>query len=878
MRPHRKLGRALLVALAALVLVPGAVSAGNGNGNANAKGKDAALGAALAYLQQHKHELGLTGADIKDAVVTDLYTDAHNGVTHVYLQQQHKGIAVQRSSLGVHITSDGTVASVANRFVPNLAAQIRGESARQDARAAVVRAARELGLAPARTPGEGKAKGGPAQETVFDGAALSMRPIPAKLVYVPTDSGVRLAWSVQIEAPSGLHWWDASVDADTGELLLTNDMVDDASYNVFALPKESPSDGPRTIETDPHDTDASPFGWHDTDGAAGAEFTTTRGNNVLAATDLDANNVPDPGSSPDGGAGLTFDFGLDLALQPDTYRQSAVTNLFYYNNIIHDVTYGYGFTEAAGNFQLNNYGNGGIANDAVNADAQDGSGVNNANFGTNVDGIQPRMQMFVWTPPALVQVTAPAAAVGTYDAGTAAFGPALTGTGITGTVVQALDPADAAGPTTFDACSAITNGAAVAGNIAIVDRGTCAFTIKVKNAQNAGAIAVIVADNVTGAAAGMAGADATITIPSVRVTQADGNLFKANLPLTATLKKASDINRDSDLDNGVIAHEYMHGISNRLTGGPNVIGCLNSAVDLEHMGEGWSDFLALVMTTDPSDTATTSRGIGTYVSFQPTDGIGIRPTQYTTDMAVNPSTYDTIKNPVITQPHGVGYVWATMLWEVYWNLVQKHGYNADIYADWHTAGNNLAIQLVMDGLKLQPCHPGFVDGRNAILAADLVLTGGANQCEIWNGFAKRGLGTGANQGLSTNRTDGTQDFGVPTACSMTGFFGGVKNDPQLNKQKSGATAAVTFSLGVDKGLGIFDAGYPAYRSIDCVTKQPTSGETPAAVPAGNSLTYDPVLDRYTYPWKTPKDASGCAMLILQFSDDSRQVAYFDFRP
>jgi hypothetical protein len=61
-----------------------------------------------------------------------------------------------------------------------------------------------------------------------------------------------------------------------------------------------------------------------------------------------------------------------------------------------------------------------------------------------------------------------------------------------------------------------------------------------------------------------------------------------------------------------------------------------------------------------------------------------------------------------------------------------------------------------------------------------------------------------------------------------------------------------------------------------VTKQPTSGETPAEVPAGNSLTHDPVLDRYTYPWKTPNNATGCAMLILQFADDSRQVAYFRF--
>lgn len=137
----------------------------------------------------------------------------------------------------------------------------------------------------------------------------------------------------------------------------------------------------------------------------------------------------------------------------------------------------------------------------------------------------------------LMRVNSPAAIAGAYDVGLATFGPALTAGGVTGNVIQALDPADAAGPTTFDACSALTNAAAVAGNIALVDRGTCGFTFKVKNAQNAGAIAVIVADNLPGAPpAGLGGADPTITIPSVRITLADGNLLKANLAgLNATL-------------------------------------------------------------------------------------------------------------------------------------------------------------------------------------------------------------------------------------------------------------------------------------------------------------------------------------------------------
>ncbi len=130
----------------------------------------------------------------------------------------------------------------------------------------------------------------------------------------------------------------------------------------------------------------------------------------------------------------------------------------------------------------------------------------------------------------VMRVNSPAAIANVYAVGAASFGPALTSSPITSDVVRALDAADAAGPTTFDACSPITNAADVAGKIALVDRGTCGFTIKVKNVQDAGAIAVIVADNLAGSPPpGLGGADPTITIPSVRITLADGNAIKTQL-------------------------------------------------------------------------------------------------------------------------------------------------------------------------------------------------------------------------------------------------------------------------------------------------------------------------------------------------------------
>ena len=130
----------------------------------------------------------------------------------------------------------------------------------------------------------------------------------------------------------------------------------------------------------------------------------------------------------------------------------------------------------------------------------------------------------------VLAVNSPAVIAGELNIGTASFGPAIGATGISGPLVQALDPADTAGPTTFDACSPLTNAAAIAGKIAFVDRGTCTFVVKTKNAQSAGALALVVTDNVNGnPPPGLGGSDPTITIPAVRITKADGDRIKANI-------------------------------------------------------------------------------------------------------------------------------------------------------------------------------------------------------------------------------------------------------------------------------------------------------------------------------------------------------------
>src|SRR5690606_19501124 len=239
----------------------------------------------------------------------------------------------------------------------------------------------------------------------------------------------------------------------------------------------------------------------------------------------------------------------------------------------------------------------------------------------------------------LFAVNTPGEFEGNYSGILAAFGGGLTDPPITEDLVVMQD---AGGLDANDGCENITNGSALNGKIVLTRRGNCDFAVKVKKAQDNGAKAVVVVNNVAGAPIVMGGEDPTITIPSVMIRNTDGEPIIDAL-LDGTILNGSvpkeghnDGYKDGTFDNGIMAHEYGHGISTRLTGGPANSGCLNN---LEQMGEGWSDYFALTMTMEPGDQGTDGRGIGTYASSQPTTGIGIRPTRYSTNMSVNPSTY-----------------------------------------------------------------------------------------------------------------------------------------------------------------------------------------------------------------------------------------------
>ncbi len=746
-----------------------------------------------------------SNTDLKDFKIINIDPSTSLKGDIVGIQQTIGGIPVFGSSANVLIR-DGKVLSFADTFVKTYPNAIKGkETGRKEA--LVAQAIKKLnGLSTSKN---------------IDGHE---EPIKTNTVYFVKGGDLILGYQLTIEEKGTSNVWNTIVSAEDGSVLYqenttlscnfhpeayersggelltglniepsalpnhleTKDLQkntnfvlspDNASYNVFAFPVEAPSFGSRTLITNPWDLTASPEGWH-SDGTT--SYTITRGNNAFAYTDEANTNVPQ--FSPDGGAGRVFDFPLDVTQMQQTYTSAAVTNLFYTTNKMHDVFYKFGFTESARNYQKNNFGNGGVENDPVLAESRDGSAFNNANFNPGADGTSGRMQMFLFVPndarylyynsPSNYVTRAPKAT-------TANFGPQLIG--------AAPVAGDLALSTPADACTTVAAGS-LTGKIAVVTAATCGFAVKTKNLQNAGAVGVIQYHPNSDTPIVLGGTDATITIPTIMVGKTEGEFLVSELTngtvVNATLKTDA-VYRDASLDNGIISHEYGHGISNRLTGTGS--SCLSYISSNEQMGEGWSDFFALMMTTRPGDNASIARGIGTFTSAEATTGAGIRPAKYSPDFSVNNFTYGrtngmkvNTNNPLfgaLTVPdvHSIGFIWASMLWDLNWKYVEKYGYSSNVLAD-PNSGSAKVLQLVMDALKLQPCNPTFVQGRNAILAADMASTNGENKCMIWKTFAKRGLGVnaspgqlnglafGANQPLP-EMSDQVEDFTVPAECA-----------------------------------------------------------------------------------------------------------------
>ena len=282
--------------------------------------------------------------------------------------------------------------------------------------------------------------------------------------------------------------------------------------------------------------------------------------------------------------------------------------------------------------------------------------------------------------------------------------------------------------------------------------------------------------------------------------------------------------------------------------------------------------------------------MGPYALFQANrQGNGIRPRPYSRNMTIQPFTYDSIKTGAwlggisLSTPHGIGHGWASILWDMNWDLIDKHGFNPDIYADWNTGGNNRAFQYMMDGLKLQGCSPGFVAARNGILAGTTAL-GGADTCTVWAAFARRGLGFSAVQG-TTNRDDNTEAFDTNPACRQ-GFKSPVSPTyGTLNTVTAGSNVPLKFNYSGGGGLDILASNSPFSRKVDCTTlRVPSIGAdiTPREYPIatnnpGNSGLSVNGNGQYHYNWKTLAEwADTCREVVVTRKDGVQHRAFFRF--
>ncbi|HTG95169.1 MAG TPA: M36 family metallopeptidase, partial [Pyrinomonadaceae bacterium] len=348
---------------------------------------------ARGFLKTHNELFALSSADVTSLQVTK--EDNDQGTTFVDYVQTVGGYKVFEGQVQVVVNKHGQVLNVREGFlVDQQPAKLKAGLSEQKAIAAALEYSGRT-VFPSFAETQSRATRGDTARFA-NPLDLGLEEITSELNVVRVGSESRLAWHIYAEVGPE-EWYEILVDAQSGELLLRHNIyVFEAQGTVYT---EAPDKGARLLVSFVGDTTINTAaGWMETS-------TVTTGNNVEAYLDTDANNVADPnnGSGLSNGhasaANQDFTFPFSTAVDPRTQQAAVVTNLFYYNNIMHDFSYRLGFTESARNFQVNNFGRGGLGNDSVRAEAQDGSGTNNANFATPPDGSRPRMQQFLFTSP-----------------------------------------------------------------------------------------------------------------------------------------------------------------------------------------------------------------------------------------------------------------------------------------------------------------------------------------------------------------------------------------------------------------------------------------------------------------------------------------------
>ncbi|MGH9850401.1 MAG: M36 family metallopeptidase [Blastocatellia bacterium] len=622
---------------------------------------------------KNNNDLFLLGANGVDGLnVSRRYRTEHNGVTHVTLGQRINDIEVFLADMTIHVARDGSALAASGELIPDVARTANLTEPKLTA-AEGLRIAAEDAEAEIRFPLSLRAQPtGRESRQSFDRSVGFGRDVESRLVYFPlSNDASRLAWQFTLWMTSTPDVYLTLVDAENGAILFRHNMTyydeNPLRPHGMVFTKDSPrpdsphvSDNPPVVNredvpfraemfngsvifpvSDPH------YDWW-----AGPPGNNLISNNTNTYLDRDANNMPDPPllTAADG----NFSFPLDLTLAPTTAdnQRAAQVNLFYWINRYHDILYSFGFNEAAGNFQTNNFNLGGRGADAVLGEAQDGSGTNNANFSVGQDGLPGRVQMYLFT-------------------------------------------------------------------------GT---------------------------------------------------------PM-----------RDGDFDQHVVIHELTHGTSHRLIG--NALGLRGTQGG--GMGEGWSDWFGLVLMRNENDALDGSYPVGSFVTGN--YARGIRRFPYSTKMEVFPLTYKDVAIN-FSAPHPIGEIWCNALWEMRALLIQKYGFRE---------GQRQSLQLVTDGMKLTPNTPSFVDARNAILLADRVNNSGANQCLLWQAFAKRGIGFRADT-TDSNDVAPVESLDPAPYCSDAGTVA-------INRVDYLSGETMNLSLGDRNASGAVTAQVTTSRTGDSET-------------------------------------------------------------
>ena len=828
--------------------------------------------AARAHLQSVADNYRLTRDDVAGANLRSMHNTGKGAIIATFTQSVG-GITVFRNEIKVVMGQDLRLVAVSGYLAPSELAL----SARTKARAGY-----NLGAADAVSGAFKDLTGSGTQATSFINAGTKgdytffelapatksalpqdlATPARARQVYFMLAGNLEPAWYVEVnagpKAARSSQYFGYVVSAATGKVLFRNDLTADAgtafTYKVWADTASPfiPEDGPQGNDATPHPTGTkdgyqaplnrpanditlanSPYSKNDPWLPANA--TQTTGNNVDAYADLNAPDGFQPGTNDkraETTSDNTFSYVYDTTKAPGSSTEqikASVVNLFYVNNFLHDWFYDAGFDEASANAQAFNFGRGGVEGDPIQAQAQDYGGRNNANMSTPADGASPRMQMYVFDGTPELSVTAPATLAAVYEAGSASYGKQAYD--VTGEI-QIPE-------TNKDGCAAFPAGT-FTGKIALIDRGTCNFVVKSLNAQNGGAIATVIANNAAGSTISMGGNnvdDAKVTTPSLMITLDAANAWKASTePVSVHFLREPNQDRDGTLDNGIVAHEWGHYISNRLIG--NAAGLTNNQG--RSMGEGWGDFHAMMMQVRESDRTKAGnsnwQGVYSTAGYVTSGGknqgyyFGIRRLPYSTDMSKNGYTFKHIANfttlptdagtrtDINSEVHNSGEVWATALWECYASLLNAHPF---------AEAQNRMKQYLVASYKATPNAPTFTEARDAVLAVALA-SDPADYQRFVAAFAKRGMGFGAKSPdrdafdhLSVTESFASGGNLEVTSITLTDGIAGCDQDGILDIGEQGELKITVRNVG-GNGLSAF-SGTVSSTSTTATVEFPNGG-------------------------------------------------------